>query len=188
VSEASLPPEGGSSTSTGARGSSSQQPPEWVLELTRRMDPLERRVAPPDPSIVSSTTTQSPQLPQSGTQPPWILDSGASFHMTHDSTHLDSLGSLHSSVLIFLLLARAPFMLPIFMCRLFLMYLSFTCNFSLLARLLIMVVVSFLILTFVLFRIVAPGLWLVLAVGSVILLVFGSFIGCIFLRLPLCAS
>jgi hypothetical protein len=62
------------------------------------MDRLERREAPPDPSIVSSTTAQSPQLPQSGTQPPWILDSGASFHMTHDSTHLDSLSSLHFPV------------------------------------------------------------------------------------------
>jgi hypothetical protein len=55
--------KGGVSTSTGAHGSSSQQPPEWVLELTRRMDRLERRVAPPNPSMVSSTTAQSPQLP-----------------------------------------------------------------------------------------------------------------------------
>jgi hypothetical protein len=59
--------KGGSSTSIGARGSSSQQPPEWVLELTRRMDRLERRVAPPDPSMVSSATAQSPQLAQSCT-------------------------------------------------------------------------------------------------------------------------
>jgi hypothetical protein len=87
----------GGSTSVGALCSSSQQPPEWVLELTRRMDRLERRVAPPNPSMVSSITA-SPQLPQSGTQPPWILNSGASFHMTHESTHLDSLSSLHSLV------------------------------------------------------------------------------------------
>jgi hypothetical protein len=89
--------KGGLSTSADAHGSS-QQPPEWVLELTRRMDRLERRVAPLDPSMVSSATAQSPQLPQSGNQPPWILDSRASFHMTHDSFHLDSLSSLHSSV------------------------------------------------------------------------------------------
>jgi hypothetical protein len=61
--------KGGSSTSAGARGSS-QQPPEWVLDITRQMDRLERCVTPPDPSMVSSTTAQSPQLPQSGTQPP----------------------------------------------------------------------------------------------------------------------
>jgi hypothetical protein len=52
--------KGGSSTSASARGSSSQQPSEWVLELTRRMDHLEHGVAPPNPSKVSSTTTQSP--------------------------------------------------------------------------------------------------------------------------------
>jgi hypothetical protein len=62
------------------------------------MDRLERRVAPSDPSKVSSATAQSPQLPLSGTQSPWILDSGASFHTTHDSTYLDSLSSLHSHV------------------------------------------------------------------------------------------
>jgi hypothetical protein len=48
--------------------------------------------------MVSFATAQSPQLPQLGTQPHWILDSRASFHMTHDSTHLDSLSSLHSPV------------------------------------------------------------------------------------------
>jgi hypothetical protein len=90
--------KGGTSTSAGAHGSSSQQPPEWVLELTRWMDRLERYVTPPDPSMVSSATAQSPWLLQSGTQPPWILDSRASFHMTHDSTHLDSFSLLHSSV------------------------------------------------------------------------------------------
>jgi hypothetical protein len=56
------------------------------------------RVAPPDPFMVSSATTHSTHLPQSSTQPPWILDSGVSFHMTHDSTYLDSLSSLHSPV------------------------------------------------------------------------------------------
>jgi hypothetical protein len=90
--------KGGLSTSVGARGSSSQQPPKWVLELIRRMDHLECRVAPSYQSMVSSATAQSPQLPQSSTQPAWILDSGASFHMTHDSTHLDSLTLLHSPV------------------------------------------------------------------------------------------
>jgi hypothetical protein len=44
----------------------------------------------------SSATTQSSQLPLSGTQSPWILDSRASSHMTHDSTHLGSLSLLPS--------------------------------------------------------------------------------------------
>src|SRR5207244_6429605 len=48
-------------------------------------------------SVVSSVASRPPQPgiqpPQSGTQPSWILDSGASFHMTHDSTHLSSLRS-----------------------------------------------------------------------------------------------
>jgi hypothetical protein len=90
--------KGGSSTLVGSHGSSSQQPSESVHELTRWMDRLERCVTPLDPSMVSSATTQSPQVPQSGTQPPWILDSRGSFHMTHDSTHLDSLSLLHSFV------------------------------------------------------------------------------------------
>jgi hypothetical protein len=82
-------------------------------------------------------------------------------------------------VLLFLLLARALYILLVFLCRLFIMYLSFTCSFSLLSKLLIMVVVSFLIMTFVLFRIVAPRLFST---------VFGSLSGCIFLQLPLHAS
>jgi hypothetical protein len=53
-------PKGGSSTLAGAHGSSSQQPPEWVLKLTRRMDCLEHHVSPLDPSMVSSATAQSP--------------------------------------------------------------------------------------------------------------------------------
>jgi hypothetical protein len=79
---------GGLSTLGGAYDSSSQSPPDWALELTNQMDRLECHFAFSDPSKVSST--HSPQLPQSDTQPPWILDSGASFHMTPDSTHLDS--------------------------------------------------------------------------------------------------
>jgi hypothetical protein len=89
---------------------------------------------------------------------------------------------------LFLLLVRALFTLLVFMCRLFLMYLSFTCSFFLSARLLIMVVVSFLILTSVLFRIIAPGPWLVLAIGFVILLVSESLTGYIFLQLLLRAN
>jgi hypothetical protein len=46
--------------------------------------------------MVSSATTQSSQL--SDTQSSWILDYRASFHMTHDSTHLGSLSSLPSPV------------------------------------------------------------------------------------------
>jgi hypothetical protein len=62
------------------------------------MDRLECRVAPFDPSMVSLAIAQSPHLPQLGNQPPWIIDSGSSFHMTHDSTHLDSLSSVRSFV------------------------------------------------------------------------------------------
>jgi hypothetical protein len=82
----------GSSTPGGAYDSSSQSSSDWALELTNRMDRLERCFAFSDPSMIFSA--HSPQLPQSGTQPPWILDSGASFHMTPDSTHLDSMSSL----------------------------------------------------------------------------------------------
>jgi hypothetical protein len=60
------------------------------------MDRLERCVALFDPSMISSATTQSSQLPISDTQSPWILDSRASFDMTHDLTRLGSLSSLPS--------------------------------------------------------------------------------------------
>jgi hypothetical protein len=91
-------------------------------------------------------------------------------------------------VIVFLLLVMRLFALPIFMCRLFLMYLDFTCSSFPPTRLLIMVVMSLLILTFVLFSIIVPRPWLVLAVGSVILLVSGSLIVCIFLQFPLRTS
>jgi hypothetical protein len=136
------------------------------------MDRLESRVALFDPSMISSATTQSSYLPQLDTQSPWILDSGASFHMTHDSTHLDSMSSLPSRL----------------MCRLFLMYLSFTCRSFLPVKLQIMVVVSFLIQMLVLSMIVAPGSWLVLVVGFVIHLIFGSLTGFIFFQLRLMMS
>jgi hypothetical protein len=86
---------GGSSTPGGAYDSS-QSSPDWALELTNRMDHLERRFVSSNPSMVFSA--HSPQVPQSGTQSPWILDSRASFHMTPDSTHLDSTRSLPSPV------------------------------------------------------------------------------------------
>jgi hypothetical protein len=132
-------------------------------------------VAPPDPSMVSSATAQSRQLPQS-VRPPWIL------------THLDSLSSLHSPVSV-KTTDGAP--LPVvgqstlYTSSFHVSYVSHVpqSTLFLLARLLIMVVVSFLILTFVLFRIVALGLWLVLVVGSVILLVFGCLTGYTFLQL-----
>jgi hypothetical protein len=73
------------STLGGAYGSSFQSPPEWVLELTMRMYHLEHHVALSDPSMVSSATTRSSHLPISATQSSWILDSGASFDVTHDS-------------------------------------------------------------------------------------------------------
>jgi hypothetical protein len=89
---------GSSSTSGGVCGSSSQLPLEWVLELTGRMEHLERRATLSDPSMVSSSTTQSSQFQLSGTQSPWILNSGASFHMAHDSIHQGSMSSLPSHV------------------------------------------------------------------------------------------
>jgi hypothetical protein len=71
---------------------SSQSPPDWALDLTQRMERLcasssvssvvssvAARVPPPGPSSGASS---------SGTVVPWILDSGASFPMTHDSTSL----------------------------------------------------------------------------------------------------
>jgi hypothetical protein len=115
--------------------------------------------------------------------------------MTHDSTHLDSLSSLHSSVSV-----KTVDGTPLPVVGQGTLYTSsfhvlsvshlpqLHVSSSLLARLLIMVVVPFLILTFVLFRIIAPGPWLVLAVSSMILLVFGSLTDCIFLQLLLRAS
>ena len=100
----------GGSTMGGAGGSSGashQSPPEWVLDLSQRMERMERRLdlaAPSASSVVSSAATRLPQPgiqpPQSGTQPPWILDSGASFHMTHDSTHLRSLSPPSASLFV----------------------------------------------------------------------------------------
>jgi hypothetical protein len=43
---------------------------EGVLELTRRMDRLECRVASLDPTMVSSATAKSTQLSKSGTWSP----------------------------------------------------------------------------------------------------------------------
>src|SRR5207244_8647104 len=91
----------------GSSGASHQSPPKWVLDLSRRMERMERRldiVAPSASSVVFSVASRPPQPgiqpPQSGTQPPWILDSGASFHMTHDSTHLRSLSPPSASLFI----------------------------------------------------------------------------------------
>jgi hypothetical protein len=91
-------------------------------------------------------------------------------------------------MVLFLLVVMALFPLPNFMCRMFLLYLNITCNSFLLARLLIMVVVSFLILMLVLSMIVAPGPWLVLVIGFVIHVVSGSLTGSIFLQFPLRAA
>src|SRR5213075_376026 len=81
--------KGGSTMIGGAGGSSGashQSPPEWVLDLNRWMERMERRLdlaAPSASSVVSSVATRPPQPgiqpPQSGTQQPWILDFGASF-------------------------------------------------------------------------------------------------------------
>jgi hypothetical protein len=62
------------------------------------MDRLECRVALSDPSMVSSPTAPSPRLPKPCTQSHWILDFGASFHKTHEPTHLGSMSSLTSLV------------------------------------------------------------------------------------------
>jgi hypothetical protein len=103
---------------------------------------------------------------------------GLLFHMTHDSTHLDSLSSLHSPVSV-----KTGGGTPLPVVGQGALY---TSNFHVLSvyhvpqlhlqlflptRLLIMIAVSFLILTFVLF-------WIV----------FGSLIDYNFLQLLLCAS
>jgi hypothetical protein len=74
---------------------SSQSPLDWALDLTRHMKCL--CATSSTFSVVSSVATRAPQLgPQprassSGTVVPWILDLGASFDMTLDSTSLCSL-------------------------------------------------------------------------------------------------
>jgi hypothetical protein len=82
----------------------------------------------------------------------------------------------------------ALFALLGFMCRLFFIFLNFTCSSFSLPRLLIVVVVSFLILMLVLSMIVAPGSWLVLVTSYVIHLVSGSLTDSIFLQFPLCVA
>ncbi|WVZ95191.1 hypothetical protein U9M48_040987 [Paspalum notatum var. saurae] len=81
-----------------------QSPPAWALDLTRCMERMERLyTAPSTPSVVPSVATCVPQPGAQSSQSstlPWILDSGASFHMTPDSTHLCSLSPSSASLFV----------------------------------------------------------------------------------------
>jgi hypothetical protein len=108
--------------------------------------------------------------------------------MTHDSTHLDSLSSLHSPMSVktaddtpLPIIGQGTLYTSSFHVSSISHVPQLHLQLFLPARLLIMVVMSFLTVTFVLFMIIAPGLWLVLAAGSVILLIFESLTGYIFL-------
>jgi hypothetical protein len=103
----------------------------------------------------------------------WILDSGASFHMTHESTHLGPMSSFPSPMSIKIVdgtplpivshgtLHTAQFYVP------FVSHVS-QLHLQLFSVGQIMIVVSFLILMLVLFIIITPRPWLVLATGFVI--------------------
>jgi hypothetical protein len=79
----------------------------WALDLTRLKESMERLCASLLASVVVSLDAahvprQGPPLGASwlGTIVPWILDSGASFHMTQDSTSLCSLSPTFASLLV----------------------------------------------------------------------------------------
>ena len=118
------------------------------------------------------TASTSPP-PQASTQlgtSLWVLDSGAFFHISSDSSVLSSLRPLDSPVNVLTadgtplpVTSRGLLSTPSFSVPSVSHVPRLTMNFFPLPNLLILVVVSFLIPTLAPFRIVAPRLWLVLA-------------------------
>jgi hypothetical protein len=112
---------------------------------------------------------ERPPSPSPGTSP-WLLDTGASFHMTHDSSLLNSVRPVDPPVRVLTadgtpsqLLVEAFLVLPHFMSLLLRTFLSLTCSSFLVVRLSTLVVTSLSTLIPILFRIVALALCLVLA-------------------------
>jgi len=98
---------------------------------------LLRRLAASAPSGAAGSVTQSSAQSDAATASqsssgnfPWILDSGASFHMTPDRTSLSSISTPSIPITVqtadgsslSLLQGRELFCLPLLMCLLFLMF------------------------------------------------------------------
>jgi hypothetical protein len=101
------PPRRSGGAPTSVASTTPLSPPDWALDLTRCMERMEHLCAASlASSVVSSVATRVPQpgpslgASSSGTVVPWILDSGASFHMTHDSTSLYDLGPSSASLFV----------------------------------------------------------------------------------------
>ena len=75
---------GGSSSSSATRSVSAVE--QELLTLLRRLT-----VVPPSPSGTTAQASGPPPPPPSGISSKWFLDSGASFHMTPDSSQLSSM-------------------------------------------------------------------------------------------------
>jgi hypothetical protein len=146
-----------------------QSPPDWALDITRCMERL--CASSSASSVVSSVFTRvSPPGPSPGTSlsgivVPWILDSGASFHMIHDSTPHCSMSSSPAFLLVTTASGTSHPVLShdthlhtlCFRVPLFPTFLILICSYCLLVRSLIMIIASFLSLTLALFRIVVRG-------------------------------
>ena len=119
------------------RGESSAARPvatleQEVLTLFRRFNAV---ASSPSGTTARASSTPPPPPPSSGISSKWFLDSGASFHMTLDSSQLSSLSFVDPSLLfrqlmapLFLLLVVVFFLHLPFMFPLSLMSLSLLCN------------------------------------------------------------
>jgi len=87
---------GGSSTPHGTRSVSAAE--QEVLAMFRRLTTA-AQASPHGTTAQAYGSTPLPH-PSSGISPPWFLDSGASFHMTPHTTHLSSLSSSDSPILV----------------------------------------------------------------------------------------
>jgi hypothetical protein len=99
-------------------------------------------------SATDFSSIERPPPPSPGTSP-WLLDSGASFHMTHDSSLLNYVRPVDPPVRVLNAdgtpsqsLVEAFLVLPCFMSLLLRMFLSLTCSSFLVVRLLTLVVAS----------------------------------------------
>jgi hypothetical protein len=131
---------------------------------------------------------ERPPYPSPGTSP-WLLDTGASFYMTHNSFLLNSVRPVDSPAHVLTAdgtpsqsLVEAFLVLPHFMFLLLHMFLSLICSSFLIVRLSTLIVASLSTLIHVLFRIVAPALCLVLALDT--MMASGSLTGFVFLLMP----
>ncbi|CAD6256571.1 unnamed protein product [Miscanthus lutarioriparius] len=82
-------------SSQGSGGSSTQQGTRSVSAAEQKVPAMFRRLTTAAQASAHGTTAQasSSASPPPGISSPWFLDSGASFHMTPDSTNLSSVSS-----------------------------------------------------------------------------------------------